>query len=292
MTVAATPIPIVAAVAGVVVECRTDDPDVARCFADIVPSNSPRPDQPRHIYEVRRDADGQLAVTADGLPLGRTPHPGNAVASIEFDVKRVTEAYHPGSIWLHAAALARDDGRALLCIGASGAGKSTATFALVDAGWQYLADDAVLLDPVDRTLVGLGWPLRLIALPAPPDVLAKSGFTVVRNKRATGGEASTVKFRLKPPPASVWGGAVPARLDHCLFLERGPLALEPLTPGHALLRLWPRRIRRNDGREPVEPGALAARLAGIRFAVLRTERIDQVVPAVTGWVEEKRKGRG
>jgi hypothetical protein len=100
----------------------------------------------------------------------------------------------------------------------------------------------------------------------------------------------TLKFRLAPPPTQVWSGTTPPRLDHCLFLERGPLALEPLTPGQALLRLWPRRILRSDGREPWEPGALAARLAGVSFAVLRTERIDQLVPAVAKWIGKKQGG--
>lgn len=286
------PSAVVAGVAGLAVECRTDDPEMRRRFAEIVPPTSPLPDWPRQIYEVRRNTDGQLVVTTDDLPLGCTPHPGNAVAAIECDVKRATEAYHPGGIWLHAGALARDNGSTLLCIGVSGAGKSSATFALLGAGWRYLADDAALLDPVDRTLVGLGWPLRLITLPAPPETLAKSGFTVTHDQRVAIGKELTSKFRLTPPPASVWNGTVPARLDRCLFLERGPLALEPLTPGQALLRLWPRRIRRSDGREPWEPGALAARLSGVRFAVLRTERIDQVVPAVTGWMGGKREQAG
>lgn len=279
------PFAVVAGVAGITVECRTDDPETARCFAEIIPPTAPLSGSPRHIYDIRRAANGYLLVTTDTLDLGRTPHPGNAVAAIEFDVKRAAETYHPESIWLHAAALAREDGSALLCIGASGAGKSTASLALLGAGWRYLADDAVLLDPVDRGLVGLGWPLRLADI---PETLAVAGFVIASDKRIASGEGMTLKYRLTPPPALVWNGTRPARLDRCLFLERGPLALEPLSPGQALLRLWPRRILRSDGREPWEPGALAARLAGVQFAVLRTERIDQLVPAVAGWIGEQR----
>ena len=214
------------------------------------------------------------------------------VAIVKPDLRRTAERRYPASIWLHAAALARDDGSALLCVGASGAGKSTAAFALLAAGWQYLNDDVVLFDPVDRTLIGLDRHLHLATLPFPRATLAAAGFTVASDTRGGSGQPMKSKFRLLPPPSRVWSGTVPARFDRCLFLERGPLALEPLTPGQALLRLWPRRICRNDGREPWEPGALAARLAGVQFAVLRTERIDQVVPAVTGWMGGQREGTG
>jgi hypothetical protein len=285
------PFPVVAGVAGLVVECRTDDLEVAHRFSGIVPSNTPVPGLPRQIYEVCRDIDDELVVKTDHLCLARTPHPGNAVAAIELDLRRAAETYHARSIWLHAAALTRDDGSALLCIGASGAGKSTAAFALLAAGWQYLADDAVLLDPVDRRLIGLGWSLRLAALPAPRETLIAAGFTIASDKWVcSDGRRSVSSFRLTPPPASVWSGAAPLRLDRCLFLERGPLAIETLSAGQALIRLWPQRVARSDGREPWDPGTLAARLAGISFATLRTERVEQLAPAVAEWMRDDRKG--
>ena len=46
--------------------------------------------------------------------------------------------------YLHAAAVGRD-GAWMLCPAESGRGKSTITLALLQAGWQYLTDDAVLL---------------------------------------------------------------------------------------------------------------------------------------------------
>ncbi len=47
--------------------------------------------------------------------------------------------------FLHAAAVAQEDGVTLI-IGPSGAGKTTALLAMLDAGAQYLSDDAVLYD--------------------------------------------------------------------------------------------------------------------------------------------------
>ena len=46
---------------------------------------------------------------------------------------------------LHAAAVARDD-RALLVLGHTGAGKSTLSGACLEAGWQLLGDDQVVID--------------------------------------------------------------------------------------------------------------------------------------------------
>ena len=46
---------------------------------------------------------------------------------------------------LHAAAVADRDGSGLLVVGASGSGKSTLAIGLVQTGWSYLSDDALLL---------------------------------------------------------------------------------------------------------------------------------------------------
>jgi hypothetical protein len=46
---------------------------------------------------------------------------------------------------LHGAGIVRD-GRALLLLGQSGAGKSTLAVAALEAGWQALADDVVIVD--------------------------------------------------------------------------------------------------------------------------------------------------
>lgn len=50
-----------------------------------------------------------------------------------------------GRFVLHAAAVARDD-RALLVLGHTGAGKSTLSGACLEAGWQLLGDDQLVLD--------------------------------------------------------------------------------------------------------------------------------------------------
>ena len=51
-----------------------------------------------------------------------------------------------GLVLIHAAAVVRD-GDALLLVGASGAGKTSLTLALLDAGWALGSDDVAPLDP-------------------------------------------------------------------------------------------------------------------------------------------------
>jgi hypothetical protein len=51
-----------------------------------------------------------------------------------------------GRYALHASAVARD-GRALLMAGESGSGKSSTALSLIHTGWDWLADDVVLLEP-------------------------------------------------------------------------------------------------------------------------------------------------
>jgi len=50
-----------------------------------------------------------------------------------------------GRYALHASAVARG-GRALLMAGESGSGKSSTALSLIHTGWDWLADDVVLLE--------------------------------------------------------------------------------------------------------------------------------------------------
>jgi serine kinase of HPr protein (carbohydrate metabolism regulator) len=60
---------------------------------------------------------------------------------------------------LHTAALERD-GRAVLVLGSSGAGKSTCLLSMIGAGWRCLSDDHPLLSQTPAGLRVLPWPAR------------------------------------------------------------------------------------------------------------------------------------
>lgn len=59
-----------------------------------------------------------------------------------------------GLLVLHGNALARE-GRAIVCLGNSGAGKSTLAYALMQQGWQLLADDLVVINAAGQVLPGI-----------------------------------------------------------------------------------------------------------------------------------------
>ncbi|MEB3301601.1 MAG: hypothetical protein VKN56_06480 [Cyanobacteriota bacterium] len=59
-----------------------------------------------------------------------------------------------GLLVLHGNALAKE-GRAIVCLGRSGAGKSTLAYALMQQGWQLLADDLVVISAEGRVLPGI-----------------------------------------------------------------------------------------------------------------------------------------
>ena len=55
---------------------------------------------------------------------------------------------------LHGNALERD-GQVVICIGHSGAGKSTVAYAMMKQGWRLLADDLVAVTPEGQVLPGI-----------------------------------------------------------------------------------------------------------------------------------------
>jgi hypothetical protein len=75
--------------------------------------------------------------------------------------KKVTAHWideHPEYLWLHAGAVACEE-QAVLFTGPSGSGKSTLTLRLAEAGWQYLCDDVLAIEPES---------LRVYPIPFPP----------------------------------------------------------------------------------------------------------------------------
>jgi len=242
---------------------------------------------PRRDYEVARQ-DGDFLVSLAGERICRARLARWAVVGIEDDVQSYAEAHNPRSLWLHAAALVSPSGQGLLCVGPSGSGKSTTSLLLLDHGFRYLAEDSVLFEPTTKQVLGLGLAIRLDALPSSPERFLERGFVLSREARWERDDDTAEAFRLRPPKELCWSSAEPVLATHCVFLERGPAALEPQTAGQAFLGLWPERFHRQDGTEPWTPPALAAALPGMRFALLRTEHPDQVAPLLSKWMKELR----
>lgn len=100
-----------------------------------------------------RDGDYGLAG-----PEGATIRAGSVaeiVKEAEACVLRTFIDRTPDLLWFHAAAAASPEG-AVLIVGPFGAGKSTIVTELCDAGWAYLSDDVIPIDP--KTMKALAYP--------------------------------------------------------------------------------------------------------------------------------------
>lgn len=80
----------------------------------------------------------------------REVEPGSAAAMIEVAIPLALRRF--GLFHIHAAALALASGESALIAGGSGAGKTTTTISLIEAGARYLGDDAHFLS-ADGALV-------------------------------------------------------------------------------------------------------------------------------------------
>jgi hypothetical protein len=82
-------------------------------------------------------------IEAAVAPPEREVEPGSAGAMLQIAVALGLRRF--GLYHLHAAALRDEAGRAMLVVGGSGAGKTSTTLALLEAGASWLGDDALFL---------------------------------------------------------------------------------------------------------------------------------------------------
>jgi hypothetical protein len=95
-------------------------------------------------------------IEIDLAPPDREPAPGSTASMLQIAI--AVAARGAGLFHLHAAALVLPRGDVAVVVGGSGAGKTTTTLALLEAGADYLGDDALFL-----TTGGGG--LRAVAFP-------------------------------------------------------------------------------------------------------------------------------
>jgi hypothetical protein len=114
-------------------------------------------DEPLH-YSV--SIDGKVVTEVAGL--------GHLLHEIDNPLAYRLQCQVPGLYFVHAACLARD-GDATIIMGASGAGKSTAAYALSSAGLRYLSDELSPIDPKRREV--LPYPRSICLKNAPPEPL-------------------------------------------------------------------------------------------------------------------------
>lgn len=136
-----------------------------------------------------------------------------------------------GRYGLHACGLERH-GAGLLLVGASGSGKTTTSLNLIQQGWRYLSDDAVLLEVrTDHTVQVAAFRLGFSCTPRTlahfPELGGSTEFGDPDGKRVVYPERSFGSFTPSCTPSLIVFPRVSAAATR----------LHPLTPAQSLIRL-------------------------------------------------------
>ena len=148
-----------------------------------------------------------------------------------------------GFFLIHAFAAVKDS-RALLLVGESGSGKTTTGLSLISCGWQYLANDVVLL----REHKG-----KVQVWPTPGGIsLARESFALLPHlSQLAENDREHVGKRLFPAISLVEGWAAPAKATHILFPKvtgKTSIGLQRQTRSITLARLMEGSVDRWDVR--------------------------------------------
>jgi hypothetical protein len=225
-------------------------------------------------YELRASP---LCLLRDGVPCAPAEAPCDLLLQLEMELLHDATTSVPPGWFLHAGAIepagrAGHVRRAIVLVGASGAGKSTMTLALVARGARYVSDELVLID--DAGVSGLARPIGF----DPPFTRAlPAGFRRLEHPAPEpipgGGRAVMVH----PPAASIVRG--PIELGAIVALRHAPAeapSLTRLAARDALALAWA-ETRRKD--EDGLTRALAT-LARVPAYALITRAIDEACEAI------------
>jgi len=253
-------------VGGIPLRCAGEVASLIRLVDRALPDH--RPGLPRIEYRASRLPDGSFVLFEGERVVATTPHEPNLFGLLREDVPRFMEQRYPDSIWLHACGMQHPDGWCVALAGRSGMGKSTAAMTLARHGWRYLCDDRLMFDLQSRTVIGMNFPIQLGKVPVDAE-----GFDIFASWWIAEGLEHRMGL-LMPQARAIPPGPMPLR--KLVFLDRGPKRLETMSAGAMLVRLWPERIARMDGREPCGPSELAEALSAIETAVMWTNQPCEV----------------
>jgi hypothetical protein len=153
---------------------------------------------PQARIEIRKTSSDELVLLTDGIERVRTSDEGILVGGVW---QAILEYIHPNAEWLaliHGAAVARNGDGIALC-GPSGSGKSTLAAGLMEAGFDYLADDLVAVSASGGTIVP--WPMPVSVKPGSFDAVALRRPDLAR---APSYRTKGVEARLLVPPPTAW----------------------------------------------------------------------------------------
>ncbi|HYO60305.1 MAG TPA: hypothetical protein VEU29_00220 [Actinomycetota bacterium] len=232
--------------------------------------------EPARVYELTRSAGGWTATAGDDVEAVHADLWG-VTDALRYRMLELCEERIERYVTLHAAAVARD-GHLVLLAGRSGAGKTTLTLALLDAGWTYLSDD---LAPVS-TETGLVHPF-----PKPLGVKDPAVWESVST-------AFPEDLRSPPPagsflvPPALWEVAAtplaPSALLFPEFVRGASVEVDRLTParGAAAASAYLRRL------DPTTLGVVNRLCAGAESASVRYGSSEAALQAVEAVLDDVR----
>ena len=166
--------------------------------------------RPQARLEIKLSPDDEMVLVEAGIERMRAGDLGQLLGAL---YQTVLERVHPDVVWLavlHGAAVAHNDAGIGLA-GPSGSGKSTLAAGLLNAGFDYLADDMIALAAPDGMI--LSWPLPLSIKPGSIDVISAH---YPKLAQAPFYRTKGLDARLLVPPSSVWHSE-PVRLRKLVF---------------------------------------------------------------------------
>ncbi len=166
--------------------------------------------QPLTHLEIRTASGGEMLLVEDGIERIRTGDYGQLAGALQ---QTLLERIHRDVTWLalmHGAALARDGGGIGLA-GPSGSGKSTLAAGLLQAGYDYMADDMIALSAPDGEI--MPWPMPLSIKPGSLDVVTARYPGLARARRY---RTKDLEARLLVPSEDAWNSG-PVKLRTLVF---------------------------------------------------------------------------
>jgi hypothetical protein len=228
---------------GVSVEVRCADPEVRRLLAEAYGQSRGRGASALR-YRIE-SVGGTFRLTRRGMPARRAAGAGPVFGLLDSDLAVQLQRRRRELLFLHAAVLVRG-GRAALLVGASGAGKSTAAWALAHHGFRYGGDE---LAPVDVKRLRVIPSPRALCLKAPPP----APYPLPARARCT---RSGWHVPLRDLPGGLH--TAPAPIAAVFFVDHAPAAagrgLRRLSAAEAAARLYAQALNPlahpDDGLEP------------------------------------------
>jgi hypothetical protein len=192
-----------------------------------------RPDDGREAFdiEIRRPADdpSQHELLFAGRPVMQSRRLGDILHQIDNELAYILENARPDLYFVHAAALAID-GRALLLVGESGAGKSTTSYAFAASGVEYLSDELAPMEPETGRVHP--YPRAICLKKDPPHPLSVPA-DHLRTEWTLHVGAASLSATVRDQPAV---------LDRIYFVKyslgHAAATLRPMSRGEAALRLY------------------------------------------------------